>query len=446
MRALLVLYYFPPSGGPGVQRGAKLCRDLRAEGVETTVVTVDPRTYAGPGEYATDPSLAAEVAGVRVVQTANGERRRLKSALGALRAYRAAWHAAPAWFFERQAGWLAPALAACEAEVARSRPDVVLTSSQPYTAHLVGLALRERTGVPWVADFRDPWTASWGRIWPSARAFAWEEAREDEVLAGADRVVANTDGSRADVLARRPWIAPSKVAVVPNGYDPADVAVPPARRNPDEFVVVHSGAFRAAAAPPERGAVRRWLDGRAVAPVPYDLATHSPLPLFRALADAAVAAAPRRACARLVGPLAPEWLEAARALGVADRVDTTGYVPHRQATSHVLAADLLYLPTVTRTDGAAVSNVPAKTYEYLGSGRPIAALARPGDVRDVVAGRDRVTLLDPSDADGLAALLVRGAREGLPSAPPDPEDAHAWRRAEVARRMAAVLRAAAGGE
>ena len=100
----------------------------------------------------------------------------------------------------------------------------------------------------------------------------------------------------------------------------------------------------------------------------------------------------------------------------------------------MLAADLLYLPTVRRVDGGPVSNVPAKTYEYLGSGRPGAALAGPGDVREVVAGRDRVTLLDPSDAQGLAALIARGARDGLPSVPADPPDAHAWRRSEVARR------------
>ena len=441
MRALLVLYYFPPSGGPGVQRGVKLCKHLRAEGVETTVVTVDPATYLGPGEYEPDPSLDADVpADVRVVRTPSGDRRALKSAVNSLRAYRAAWHLAPSHFFERQAGWLGPVLAACEAEVRRSRPDVVLTSSQPYTAHLAGLALKAGTGIPWVADFRDPWTTSWGRTWPSSRAFAWEEAREDEVLATADRVVANTEGSRTELLARRPWIAPSKVEVVPNGYDPEDVAVSPATRSADDFVIVHSGAFRAAAAPPDRGRVRRWLDGQAVAPIPYDLATHSPLPLFRALAN--VTGTPRRARARLVGPLHPAWREVAYSLGVADRVEALGYRPHREATSHVAAADLLYLPTVTRTDGAAVSNVPAKTYEYLGSGRPIAALAGPGDVREVVAGRDRVTLLPPSDAEGLAALIARGASEGLPSAAPDPEDAHAYRRAEVARRMAGVLRAA----
>jgi len=448
LRALVLLYYFPPSGGPGVQRGLKTCRLLPDAGVEPTVVTVDPQTYAGPGEYAPDATLLAEVPpGLRVVRTRSGERRRLKTALQAARLLRFAWTATPRHFFERQAAWFAPALAACLSEVERSRPDVLLTSSQPYVAHLVGREVRRRTGVPWVADFRDPWTTAWGRTWPSDRALSWETQREDEVLADADRVVANTPGSRAEFLARRPWLAPSKVGVVANGYDPEDFAVAPAARDPSQLLVVHSGAFRAAPPGPPRTGLRAWIDSASVLPVPYDLSTHSPEPLFRAMADAAASGTARPVRARLVGPLAAGWMDLARALGVADRVEATGYRPHREATSHVLAADLLYLPTVTRRDGAAVSNVPAKTYEYLGSGRAVAALAGPGDVRDLVHGRDRVAVLGPGDVGGLASLFVACAAGGGPAAEaPDPPDSHPWRRAALTTQMAEILRDAAGAQ
>jgi glycosyltransferase involved in cell wall biosynthesis len=444
LRALVLLYYFPPSGGPGVQRGLKTCRLLPAAGVEPTVVTVEPQTYSGPGEYAPDPSLLAEVpADLRIVRTRSGERRRLKAALQAARLYRAAWTLAPRRFFERQAAWFAPALAACLAEVDRARPDVLLTSSQPYVAHLVGREVRRRTGVPWVADFRDPWTTAWGRAWPSERALRWETEREDEVLRDADRVVANTPGSRAEFLARRPWLSPAKVAVVANGYDPEDLAVAPAPRDASELLVVHAGAFRAAPPGPPRRGMRAWVDRRSVQPLPYDLSTHSPEPLLRAAAAASVAA--RRVRIRLVGALPAGWTQLARSLGIADRVEATGYLPHREATSHLVAADLLYLPTVTRRDGAAVSNVPAKTYEYLGSGRPIAALAGPGDVRDLLTGRVRAALLEPGDASGLADLLAAcAAGDGPAAVPPDPPDAHPWRREVLAATMAEVLREAAG--
>jgi hypothetical protein len=125
---------------------------------------------------------------------------------------------------------------------------------------------------------------------------------------------------------------------------------------------------------------------------------------------------------------------------VGDLVETLGYRPHREATSHVLAADLLYLPTITRPDGSPVSNVPAKTYEYLGSGRPVAALAGPGDVRELAQGRERVALLGATDVEGLASLLVRVAEGTGPRAcAPDPPDTSAWTRRALAGRMAGLL-------
>jgi glycosyltransferase involved in cell wall biosynthesis len=446
VRALVLLYYFPPSGGPGVQRGLKLCRHLPQFGVEPVVVTVEPSTYAQPGEYRPDPSLAAEVPPeLRVVRTPS-ERRRFDAAMRAARLLRLAQHLAPRRWFERQAAWFGPALSACLSEIARSRPDVVLTSSQPYVVHLVGRELRRRTGIPWVADFRDPWTSAWGRTWPSRRAFGWECDREDEVLGDADVVVANTPGSRLELVARHPWIPPSKVEVVPNGYDPEDFAVAAAPRNPSDLLIVHSGAFRAPVPGRERRGLRAWIDRGTCAPFPYDLTTHAPETLFRAMAEASRRGPRRRIRARLVGQLDAGWLDRARGLGVGDDVEAFGYLPHRESTSHLLSADLLYLPTVTRTDGAPVSNVPAKTYEYLGSGRPVAALAGPGDVRDLCSGRERVSLLDPSDAEGLAALLLdRAAGTSSSALGTDPADAQPWRRVALAERMAQCLRNAVRG-
>jgi hypothetical protein len=233
---------------------------------------------------------------------------------------------------------------------------------------------------------------------------------------------------------------------VPNGFDPEDFAGAPASRNAEELLVVHSGAFRASPPGRPRTGVRAWVDRRAVAPVPYDLSTHSPETLLRAMAAVGRGAAkPIRA--RLVGPLDPRWIDLAKSLGVAGQVETLGYRPHREATAHVVAADVLYLPTVTRLDGASVSNVPAKTYEYLGSGRPVAALAGPGDVRDLVEGRARVELLGPRDVEGLAETLVRCADgRGPVAAEVSPDDVRDLRRDELAARMAQVLRSASGAQ
>lgn len=448
MKALVVLYYWPPSGGPGVQRGLKTCRFLRDHGIEPVVVTVPPATYELPGEYPLDRSLLADAPdGVRVVHTRPPRGAGLRAALVRARLFRPASALFPAPFFERQAGWLGPLTDALLRAIRDERPDVLLTSSQPYVVHLAGRAARVATGIPWVADFRDPWTQSWGRVWPSRRAFDWEERREESVLADADAVVANTPGCRRDLLARRPWLDPRRVTVIPNGYDPDDFGSPRERAAPhdaSEFRIVHSGAFRARAPGPPEGALRAWIAGRSPVPVPYDLSTHAPEPLFRAVARLGGTAAGRRIRVRLVGEVAPGWLRRAEELGISDCVESLGYRPHRDAVAEVLAADLLYLPTITRRDGGAVANVPAKTYEYLGSGRPLAALAGPGDVRDLLAGRDRCVLLPP-DGEGLAELVERSAAgRGPPAVAPDPDDARPWRRSATAERTAALLNAVGG--
>jgi glycosyltransferase involved in cell wall biosynthesis len=149
--------------------------------------------------------------------------------------------------------------------------------------------------------------------------------------------------------------------------------------------------------------------------------------------------------ARLVGKLDDAWRARAVALGVAAQVEILGYLPHREATSHLLAADVLYLPTVGRNDGRPSANVPQKTYEYLGSGRLVAAMTDAGDVRDLMTGRARCHVLPAKDVVGLADLLARITPGSAPNAlPPDPPDAHPWRRDEQARQMADVLRRVAG--
>src|SRR6185295_13362977 len=106
----------------------------------------------------------------------------------------------------------------------------------------------------------------------------------------------------------------------------------------------------------------------------FDRSTHSLDWLLQAMAALRGRTGAPRVRARLVGKLDDAWRARAAALGVADRVEFLGYLPHREATSHLLAADVLYLPTVGRNDGRPSANVPQKTYEYLGSGRPVAAM------------------------------------------------------------------------
>jgi glycosyltransferase involved in cell wall biosynthesis len=440
MRALVLTFHFPPSGGSGVQRVVKLCRMLPAAGVEPTVVTVDAAAYSAHGSFgALDASLASELpSDLCVVRTPSGDRPRLRSWLRRAGLLGAAWRAKPELFFERLAMWQAPCRAAALAEIRRARPDVLLASSPPFAVQLVAMRLAQSERIPWVADLRDPWTGYFWKPWPSDAARRWEEERESEAMRAADAVVANSPGQRRELLERFPRLAPEKVAAIPNGYDADDFRVAPAPRPFDEVLVVHTG--HVTCDPP--GAASRPQDG-----YQFDRSTHSLDWLFLAMAALRSRSGAPKVRARLVGKVDGAWIARAEALGLRGQIDFLGYLPHREATSHLLAADLLYLPTVGRRDGRPSANVPAKTYEYLGSGRPVAALADAGDVRDLMTGRARCTVLGARDAAGLADLLAR-ITPGFPphALPPDPPDAHPWRRDVQAMQMADVLKRVAASK
>jgi glycosyltransferase involved in cell wall biosynthesis len=156
-RVLVVHYFFPPLGGAGVPRVLKFVKYLPELGWDVAVVT----SQIGVNWYAPrDAGRLAEVpASVRVTRA--GEipiaplRRKL---LGVLRRLGVPQIGSYIAWPDETVGWLPPAMAKAYG-VARSwRPDVLLSSSYPYTAHFVALVVSRALGVPWVADFRDPWT------------------------------------------------------------------------------------------------------------------------------------------------------------------------------------------------------------------------------------------------------------------------------------------------
>ncbi len=167
---LAVAYFFPPLGGGGVQRTVKFLKYLRPLGWRSEVVTARARSY-----WVLDDTLAAEVPPDTVVhRTAGADRVSIswrRSAAGAKARPRARGDAVRstagfrAWRCARRLlprpRRLCRLVPVCARRGARARGrggiDVLLTTSSPDTAHLVGLVVREQLGMPWVADFRDPW-------------------------------------------------------------------------------------------------------------------------------------------------------------------------------------------------------------------------------------------------------------------------------------------------
>ena len=398
MRLLVVTYYFPPSGGAGVQRPLKWVKYLPAAGITPVVLTVREGAYPH-----LDRGMAADVpAGVEVVRTAapdpfgayarlTGRSRdeAVASRTGhvgdspALAERVARWVRANVFVPDARVGWVPFAIRAARQVHAAHPVDAVLTTGPPHSAHLVGRALKRRLGLPWVADFRDPWTEihyldALGR---SARTQRRDAALEASVLREADAVVTVSDPLRDSLRALAPG---ARVETIRNGFDPNDFATPAPPVRADRFEVAYVGTLYAV-----------------------------PQALLEALA--AVHADEPRVHLRVVGSVPDGFAEAVRAHGLAEAVTVEPPVSHEVAIAIMREAALLVLTIEAWSYARAV--VPGKTYEYLASGRPVVGLGPP---------------------DGEAAAILRAAGAGEMYAPHDAAGVEAWLRRHVAAWWAHV--------
>ncbi len=386
-RVLMVAYHFPPQrGSSGLQRTLQFVRNLPQLGWQPLVLSAAPRAYQATG----DEQMAAIPDGTEVQRAfALDTARHL-----AWRGRYVGWMALP----DRWVTWALGAIPAGLATIRRRRPAVIWSTYPIATAHLIGLALRRLSGLPWVADLRDPMIDA---VHPSGRmkraAAAWVER---QTLAHCTRAVCTTAGAARSYRERYPWLPPERLCVIENGYDEGNFAaavMPPPRAPGGPLVLLHSG-------------------------IVYAL-ERDPTCLFEALA--ALRADGRAGPGTLQLVLRAPAMEAhLRGLigrfGIADMVTIAPALPYREALGEMLAADgLLLLQAANCND-----QVPAKLYEYLRAGRPLLALTdAAGDTAATLRGAGIDTIAPLDDTAGIVAALVRfmalAAAGKAPVAAPD---------------------------
>jgi glycosyltransferase involved in cell wall biosynthesis len=353
-RVLMLAYFFPPLGGAGVQRSVKFAKYLPEMGWSPTVITTRSTVYP-----VKDPTLAEDLPpGLRVLRA-----REPRGAMGPATVFK--WAGLErlsqiASFPDFATAWAPDALRLALKTVQAERPSVLFSTSAPYTAHLVALAVHDRTGVPWVADFRDEWSAdpSMSEGPPVMRRVARRLEREITSRATAITVI-----DRYFDLSNP---SASPVVAIPNGVDSDDVRHSETTGTSDAFTLSYVGSI---------------------------YGDHSPRPVLDVLAGLGARGLVDldRVRVRLVGndwrrPDDREWPV---------RVEQTGYVDHDQALLEMRSASVLLHYR------APASSAPAgKVYEYLASERPVLCVAR---------------------EDGVAARLVREAQAGPVAAPNDPQ-------------------------
>jgi glycosyltransferase involved in cell wall biosynthesis len=290
-----------------------------------------------------------------------------------------------------------------------------MSSGPPFTSHLIGGLLHERTGVPWIADFRDPWTHA--PFYPERPAMMRriDQRLERWTARTATRTIAVNRGILEDLAARHGPLDRERLVTIPNGYDEADFEGLP-RTDPGRLTIVHSGSL---------------------------FASRDPVALREALADlcATEPGFAEEVEVHLAGRNDAEVEEAFSRPPLDRIVRTPGYLPHDQSLALLRSAHLcLLLVGIERMNTGMLTG---KIFEYLGSGTPILAFAPEGEASELIRRSRAGFVLDPRDRDGAKALLRdlwRRYRLGERRfAEPDPEVVASYSRRRLAERLAGIL-------
>jgi hypothetical protein len=218
-RVLFITYYYPPLGGAGVFRALKFAKFLPEFGWMPHIVAA----AGDPGDVH-DASLLDDIpAGIPVDRV--GVRWDFTTLTRRLLQYRGGWRLVPYldWLQipDAKAGWI---MAACQRAraIVRDEPiDVLYSTSYPYSSHLVGSWLKRKTGLPWVADFRDEWTQN-PHLVPPTRVHGWlAEKMERTVVKQADHII-GVNESILDIL-KNGASDPSKFTAITNGFDGQEI-------------------------------------------------------------------------------------------------------------------------------------------------------------------------------------------------------------------------------
>ncbi|MGB2867925.1 MAG: hypothetical protein WBD36_05705, partial [Bacteroidota bacterium] len=332
-KVLIVTYYFPPSGGPGVQRVLKFVKYLPQFGWEPVVLTVQDGDFP-----ARDESLLQEIPGnVHVYRTKIFEPYRIYRKLtgkapGAAvdvenipkpgekksLAESAAEIIRGTFFIpDARIGWFPYAVPQGIQIIKNEHIDAIYSSSPPYTAAVVARELHRKTGLPWIAGFRDPWTGflSTPDRWLFPRKI--DEYLERSVAEDANLIEAAWVGINADFQEKYPHINRLKFLHLPNGFDSEDYPEFDGKPN-ERFTVTYTGSMYGKRNPETLlRAVKELIEEKKVDPSKVRL--------------------------KFIGRFGGDVRAMFSEFPSEDVVEVVGYVPHGESIRELLAADALLL-------------------------------------------------------------------------------------------------------
>lgn len=370
-KVLIITYYWPPSGGAGVQRWLKFVKYLRKFDWEPVIYTP-----LNPEFPAIDDSLVKEIPlGVEVIKTPIWEPYQLykkltgkssdekvnasgfineKSKSGNLQKI-SLWLRGNLFIPDARKYWIKPSITFLADWLSSNKVDVIVSTGPPHSMHLIALGIKEKTGIPWLADFRDPWTTIdfYKDLNLTVIADRLHHKLELKVLTKADKVVVISNTMKSDFLK----IIGREYSVITNGYDTDDTSA--IIVEPDsKFSISHIGSMAKS-----RNPVKLWESLKEL---------KESIPGFG-----------ENLIIRLIGTVDFSVLHSIEEAGLKSNLEKIEYRPHDEIILLQKKSRILLL-VINDTPNAKVI-LPGKFFEYMASGRPILCIGpTDGDAAKII--------------------------------------------------------------
>lgn len=365
-KALIITYYWTPSGGPGVQRWLKFVKYLPDFGIKPIVYVPENPTYP-----IIDHNLSEDIKQPTVLKQPIKEPYALASIFSKSKTKSISSGIVPSKrkqglldrtmlyvrgnFFipDARVLWVKPSVEYLENYIKENNIQTIITTGPPHSLHLIGLGLKERLDLKWIADFRDPWT---NIVYHKDLKLSESSKKkhielELKVLNTADQIIVTSPSTKLEFSRK----TKQPIEVITNGYDVEKIEKRPLDQ---KFSLAHIGSFLS-----ERNPRILWKALKELVKENQDFKTDFQL--------------------KLIGIVSDEVMDAIKEFGLASYVHKTNYLPHVTSVAEQRTSQVLLLVESDSEQTKAI--LPGKLYEYMASNRPILAIANDeSDIRKII--------------------------------------------------------------
>ena len=425
-KVLIITYYWPPSGGSGVQRWLKFSKYLPEFGWQPIVYTPE-----NPEVFSKDRSLLKEVPDEAVVLKtpilepyslyrsflgkkggSGNDVNVINSGKKSLKERLSLWIRANFFIPDPRIWWKRRSVRFLKEYIKGNPVDVIVSTGPPQSMHLIARAVSKATRTPWIADFRDPWT----KIYHFAHLPLTDYSRkrhlklEKQVFTQADGVIAVTPRMCDQIREVAPL---QKIYCISNGYDISDY---PAETKPldEKFTLVHTGVL------------------------PVD---SNPEPLWKALAELCENGPEGfKEDLRIVFAGKTDKAVMDSALSYRLPVEDKGYLPHAETIAMQLSARVLIMPTKFSEEMKVI--LLGKVFEYMVSGRPIISIGHTDSaLNDILTQTHTGVQYGWEDVEGIRLAILEQYNEfkSAPNAASKPSFLPEYERKNLTEALAQVL-------